>query len=96
MSNNNSFWPENAGNSSLYIDEQTQKRIHEHLNNTNDVITEQDIANIGIGVVGDDEIRRLSEIQGNNEESGKNTMEEEIIKDNENPEIETPWNILDE
>ncbi len=84
----------------LYVDERTQKKIHEHLTNENDVITEQDIANITTGVTKDNDIEELAELQEQGEGDKTQMTEEEkeaedkTIKDNEDPEIETPWNIL--
>jgi hypothetical protein len=97
MSKNESSPTNNKDISSLYDDERTQIRIHEHLNNEDDIITEQDIANISIGIVGDEEIRRLAEIQEKNDrpvDYNSGEIEDKKILDNEDPEIETTWNIL--
>ena len=83
----------------MYHDEHTQKKIHEHLNNENDVITEQDIANIRIGIVNDnskdlDSLSQLQENDLNNTGTSTEELKDKKIKDNEDPEIDTAWNIL--
>lgn len=81
---------------SNFEDERTQARIQEHLNNEHDIITEEDIANIQIGagatpadveniVNRENELMRDVPINNKNEEGG----------DNEDPTIETAWNILE-
>ena len=70
-----------------FTDEQTDKRIHQHLTNENDQITEEDISNIKTDVV-------LPE-EENHEESEEEKMEKKHkIKDNEDSDIDTSWNIL--
>lgn len=72
-----------------YKDERTAKKIHEHLNNKNDIITEEDIANAQVGAV-KKELANLPEtLEEKQKEEEKNT-----IKDNEDPGIDTSWNIL--
>ena len=80
----------------LYIDEHTEERIQEHLTNEDDVITEEDIANAPTGIV----VGKLLEPEELPEEK-KEALEEEIkmeehkkVRDNEDPDIDTPWNIL--
>ncbi len=79
-----------------FEDERTQARIQEHLNNENDIITEQDIANIKIGagasasdveniVNRENQLMEDLEIDKSNDANG----------DADDPTIETPWNILE-
>ena len=85
---------------SMYDDERTQNRIQEHLNNEDDVITEQDIANISTGIVNPGVVNE-AEI-ANDEPSQEEELireEDEDLKDkkihnNEDPDIQTSWNIL--
>lgn len=72
-------------------DEQTNKRIHEHLANEDDVITPEDISNAitEIEPVSEEE-EKAHETEDEKEEKEKH------IKDNTDPEIDTPWNILSE
>jgi hypothetical protein len=44
------------GQGDPYKDERTEKKIHEHLNNKNDIITEEDIANAQVGAVKKDPV----------------------------------------
>ncbi len=83
---------------SLYEDERTQNRIQEHLTNENDVITEQDIANISTGIVHPENeiVIDIKEDEANEDSVSKEEeiLEEKKVRDNEDPEIGTPWNIL--
>lgn len=81
----------------LYIDERTEKKIQEHLTNEHDVITEQDIANAPTGVVEGKELANPEDLPEEQQEELKEETEmlnEKKVKDNEDPEIETPWNVL--
>ncbi len=97
MAKNSSSSSDQKDIRTLYIDERTQKKIHEHLNNEDDIITEQDIANVATGVVMGNENIVLNnaeiEIENIDEESDKD-LEEKKIKDNEDTDIDTSWNIL--
>ncbi len=80
---------------SHFEDERTQARIQEHLNNEDDIITEEDIANIQVGAgasASDVEniVNREKELIQNVPVSKKNDVE----GDSDDPTIETPWNIL--
>lgn len=81
-----------------YKDERTEKKIHEHLNNEKDVISEEDIANAPAGLVNKDqqakEPVKLPESKKEEPEEEKE-LEEKKIKDNEDPGIETAWNVLE-
>lgn len=69
-------------------DEQTDKRIHEHLSNEEDEITEDDIRNIvtEMPVSREEELAKEDELQAD---------EDDVIKDDEDPRIENDsWNVL--
>lgn len=88
-----------------FIDEQTNKRIHEHLTNESDRVSEEDIRNVKTdfsynspdnGRPTDTERSRIGKEKG---KKGKKKIDENAdtdqIKDNSDPEIETSWNILE-
>ncbi len=80
-----------------YIDERTEERIQEHLTNENDVITEEDIANAPTGIVekkGIPDPEQLPEGKKEELEEEEKLLEEKKVKNNEDPSIETPWNVL--
>jgi len=82
---------------SLYTDERTQNRIKEHLTNESDIITEQDIANISTGIVHPekDVVTDIKESDSEDTEATEDeVLEKTKVRDNEDPGIETPWNIL--
>jgi len=76
-------------NQSLPIkDEQTDKRMHEHLSNENDEITEDDIRNIitDMPVTQAEEVAKEEELEAN---------EDDVVKDDTDPQIENDsWNVL--
>lgn len=81
---------------SQFEDERTQARIQEHLNNEDDIITEQDIANIQIGAgasASDVEsiVNRENDLLQNLPISKKN----DVGGDANDPTVETSWNILE-
>ena len=80
-----------------YKDERTEKKIHDHLNNENDVITEQDIANAPTGLVNKEEVAQQEDIPAELKEelTGENKTAEDKVKDNTDPGIETSWNVLE-
>ena len=81
----------------LYIDERTEKKIQEHLNNEDDVITEEDIANAPTGIVEGKELadpEELPEDKKEELEEEEEMLEEKKIKDNEDPDVDTAWNVL--
>jgi hypothetical protein len=96
--------PESGNNNTdgIHVDEVTRKKIHEHLNNENDIITEQDIANINIGVGNENDSDNISLLALQEQESAGQTENEEDreevenkkVTDTESPAVETPWNIL--
>ncbi len=101
MANNASSKSDDTVINVLYKDEVTQKKIHDHLNNEFDIITEQDIANINTGIIQEDHsefivLTDLQELPAN--DSAEIEIEEEIadktVKDNRESDVETSWNIL--
>ncbi len=67
-----------------FPDRLTEKRIHEHLTNKADLISEADIKNVNAGVFGDG-----SKVAP--EQSTGKTSEHK----NDDDDVETPWNILE-
>jgi hypothetical protein len=81
----------------LYKDERTEERIQEHLTNEHDVITEEDIANAPTGIVENKELHErepLSENKKDELEEEARLLKEKKVKPNEDPNVETPWNVL--
>ena len=85
----------------MHVDEVTKKKIQEHLNNEDDVITEQDIANINTGVGNELENLAMQDLQDEDDsiydkekEEDEEEVQEKKVNDNDSPSIETPWNIL--
>lgn len=80
-----------------YKDERTEKKIHEHLNNEKDIITEEDIANAPAGPVNKEGATLPVDIPEAKKDELKETedkKEEDKVKDNTDPGIETSWNVL--
>lgn len=99
MANNASSKPGETVVNVLYKDEVTQKKIHEHLNNEDDIITEQDIANINTGIIQENHselivLTDLQEMPVNNSSKDEEEIEEKIVKDNRESDVDTSWNIL--
>ncbi|RYY68925.1 MAG: hypothetical protein EOO13_10980 [Chitinophagaceae bacterium] len=81
-----------------YKDERTEKRLQEHLNNENDIITEEDIANAPVGPVnkeGEEIPVEIPEEKIESLEAERKDQEETKLKDNEDPGIGTSWNVLE-
>jgi hypothetical protein len=80
-----------------YKDERTEKKIHEHLNNEKDIITEEDIANAPAGPVNKNPAETVGIPEATKEDTsnGEQKIEEEKIKDNTDPGIGTSWNVLE-
>ncbi len=78
-----------------FEDERTQARIQEHLTNEDDIITEQDIANIQVGAGASqqdvDGIVAREETIMDNLDIKKDSNNDDWSDD---PAIETPWNVL--
>jgi polyhydroxyalkanoate synthesis regulator phasin len=70
-------------------DAQTQKRIHEHLADKKDIITEDDIKNAKADIT--EMEQQPTAVQKKNDED----PEDKKVKDNTNPGIQTTWNILE-
>jgi len=71
-----------------FKDVRTKRRIHEHLSNKNDRISEEDISNVKTDFVEEDKT-------GSNDDSAKGKLTGVEEKDtSQDPDIETPWNIL--
>lgn len=80
-----------------YKDEKTEKKIQEHLNNEKDIITEQDIADAPAGPVQKNGATLPVDISPAEKDALKETEEKkeaDKIKDNNDPGIETSWNVL--
>ncbi|MEO5893493.1 MAG: hypothetical protein ABIQ31_24785 [Ferruginibacter sp.] len=80
-----------------FNDDQTDKRIHEHLANENDSISEEDINNVKTDVADKENIVSTSVAKEKSSEKDANDeSDEEGKKDKGEQEnrIETPWNIL--
>ena len=75
-----------------YKDERTEKKIHEHLNNEKDVITEEDIANAQVGPLLKDDEAPAAEMPPAKESPA---ADKENLKDNTEPGIDTSWNVLE-
>ena len=75
-----------------YKDERTEKKIQEHLNNEKDIITEEDIANAPVGIVNNEQPVAAAGTEANLEEE---ELKKPKVKDNEDPEIGTAWNVLE-
>jgi len=82
-------------NKKPFIDEHTDKRIHEHLSNEKDSISEEDIRNVKTGVDAEPEEDITTTGKPEIVNEGTEKPGEEIIKDNSDPEIDTSWNILE-
>ena len=95
---NASSLPQDKNVNGMYVDEVTKKKIQEHLNNEDDIITEQDIANINTGVGNDSENLAMQDLQDEDdsidEEENEEEVQEKKVNDNDSPAVETPWNIL--
>ena len=85
----------------MHVDEVTKKKIQEHLNNEDDIITEQDIANINTGVGNELENLAMQDLQDEDDninqkenEEDQEEVQEKKVNANESPAVETPWNIL--
>lgn len=94
---NASSLPQDKNVNGMHVDEVTKKKIQEHLNNEDDIITEQDIANINTGVGNDSENLAMQDLQDEDDgidEEDEEEVQEKKVNDNDSPAVETPWNIL--
>ena len=78
-----------------FKDDQTEKRIHEHLTNEKDQISDEDIDNVKTNIAGETSngspqaAENKSPVNKQSETPGSTKKD-----DGEEPRIETPWNIL--
>ena len=77
-----------------FKDEQTQQRIHEHLRNETDLISEEDIANVKSSFGGEKDLDSSNEEEAITEKEKGEQNEDEKKEEGEVSRIETPWNIL--
>jgi hypothetical protein len=79
-----------------YVDEQTDKRMHEHLANEHDEITEEDISNIKTDF--DYGAPALDGEEPTEDSTGEDDDEKILTKkveNNDDPSIDTSWNVID-
>ena len=84
----------------VFSDEKTSLKIHQHLSDKNDEISEQDLQNIRTDFNDDNppgEEQNASSEETENEKNETDDKEEtgENKDTRENPPLITPWNILD-
>jgi len=80
---------------SQFEDERTRARIQEHLNNEDDIITEQDIANIQVGAgASQSDVENIVNRENELMQNVPVSKENDVDGDSDDPSIETPWNIL--
>jgi hypothetical protein len=80
-----------------FSDPVTDKRVQEILENESDHVTEEDIKNIRTDVdntsaVVTEDMRSAEEIKEDKDEEKR--LDNDIIKDDSDPEVDTSWNIL--
>lgn len=83
-------------NNNIIIDEKTDTKIHEHLSNKNDIISEQDIESAAVNLEPTinealPESNSANEIVNNKKGNTKNDEEE---KEEPSVPIITPWNVI--
>ena len=96
MPKNNSL-PANEDDKIRYTDQSTDKRIHEHLSNEKDIISEDDIRNVKTDetiLIPNDDNESAEYLESNAEQKPATDDDHYKIKDNES-DIESSWNILD-
>ena len=81
-------------------DERTAKKIHEHLVNEEDKISDEDISNIKTDFTVNPEIpvkeTNKPGTSSKDEATAEEKLENEKIRDNTEPDVESSWNILEE
>lgn len=79
-----------------FTDQHTDDRIHQHLNNKNDEISEEDIRNVrtDIGQQGEPAKGDPPEPPQLPKAPDKSETPTEPVKDNSDPDVKTSWNIL--
>ena len=86
---------EDCNDSLVFRDEKTKRKVEKHMSDINDRITEEDIRNVKTDVTPNMSVNPCDEeenIPSSNAESGKRSR----IDDQNDPGIQTSWNILDE
>ncbi len=76
-----------------FKDQHTDERIHQHLNNLNDEITEDDIRNVRTDIGIDDIPVREPALPVENADA--DLIQKENMKDNTDPDVKTSWNMLE-
>ena len=92
IDNNEPLFEDNIPDKAKFSDEKTKNKIHHHLNNANDVISDDDIKNVRTDI----EVQ-AEPSQGFSEEELKKAEEEEELKqkdDDDDQPIISSWNIL--
>lgn len=84
-----------SAHSRRYVDTQTDKRMHEHMSNQNDEITEQDISNIKTDFDFDNPPLSVETSGDERQESDNEKVLEKKVEDNDDSSIDTSWNVLD-
>jgi hypothetical protein len=81
----------------LYKDERTEKKIQEHLTNENDIITEEDIANAPTGIAEGKTLPPEDLLESDQEDQEEEELlDQKKVKENDDPEVDTTWNVLGE
>ena len=78
-----------------YVDTQTDKRMHEHMSNQDDEITEQDISNIKTDFDFDNPPVGVEASGAKSGESDDEKVLDKKVEDNDDSSIDTSWNVLD-
>ncbi|CAN5851393.1 hypothetical protein BH11BAC4_BH11BAC4_24680 [soil metagenome] len=84
--------PELEGEKEKFIDQATGKRMHEHLTNENDIISEDDIRRVRTDIGND----RATVGKETGEEKASKPQDKEDSNDNIKPGIGSAWDILNE
>ncbi|MEO6546666.1 MAG: hypothetical protein ABIN94_01655 [Ferruginibacter sp.] len=77
-----------------FNDDLTDKRVHEHLVNENDIISDEDIENVKTDVVDIENITSTKLPEEKSSENEESDAAEKKDEDDHGDRIETPWNIL--
>jgi hypothetical protein len=92
--------PEEENQNLESFESDTQKIIHRHLENEDDVITEEDIRNVRIGVFPPETLTTGNETEEEIEEELENISSDRIEEDYEDEAPSdnpiTPWDMIDE
>lgn len=92
--------PEEENQNQEPFESDTQKIIHRHLENEDDVITEEDIRNVRVGVFPPDALTTDNESEEEIEEELDNVAANRTGENNEDEEPSdnpiTPWDMVDD